>query len=58
MPKILEDYVKGLEKSGKSKSSAYAIATSVLQKKGVLKKGSRKLTKKSKKSKDKIKLGD
>lgn len=38
MPKALEKLVKKLEAKGKSKSSSYAIATTVLQKKGVLKK--------------------
>ena len=46
MPKVLEDLVTKLQKQGKSKSSAYAIATSALQKRGVLKKGSQKLNKK------------
>ena len=43
MPKILEDLVAKVEKSGKDKSSAYAIATSALQKQGRLpKKGKKK----------------
>ena len=43
MPKILDKYVKGLKKKGYDESSAYAIATHNLQKKGVLKQGSKKL---------------
>jgi hypothetical protein len=46
MPQILEDRVKGIEKSWKPKSNAYAIATSQLQKEGKLIKWSQKLTKK------------
>lgn len=38
MPKILDDLVKKLMKKGHDKSSAYAIATSSLQKAGKLKK--------------------
>jgi hypothetical protein len=38
MPKKLEDLVSKLRAKGKSKSSAYAIATSALQKSGDLKK--------------------
>jgi hypothetical protein len=45
MPAILEKYVKGLKKKGFDESSAYAIATSNLQKKGILKKGTNKLAK-------------
>ena len=44
MPKILERLVKQLEDKGKDKSSAYAIATSVLQKSGNLKKGTQEAT--------------
>ena len=44
MPKILERLVGQLEDKGKSKSSAFAIATSQLQKSGVLKKGTQELT--------------
>ena len=51
MPKILDKYVEGIKKKGKSESQSYAIATSVLQKKGVLKKGTRELAKPSKPSK-------
>lgn len=51
MPKILDKYVEGIKKKGKSESSAYAIATSVLQKKGILKKGTRQLASSSKSSK-------
>lgn len=46
MPKILEAAVKKIKKTGKSLSSAYAIATSALQKAGELKKGTNKATKK------------
>jgi len=42
MPKILEDLRKKIQKTGKSKSSAYAIATSALQKQGKLKKAKKK----------------
>lgn len=49
MPKILERLVSQLKAKGKSDSSAYAIATSVLQKSGNLKKGSTKPTAKGKK---------
>lgn len=45
MPKILEDFVKKLSRKGKSKSAAYAIATSQLQKTGKLKPKTNKLTK-------------
>lgn len=34
MPKMLEDLRKKIQKTGKSKESAYAIATSALQKQG------------------------
>lgn len=44
MPKILDRLVSQLEAKGKSKSAAYAIATSVLQKSGNLKKGTTKAT--------------
>jgi hypothetical protein len=44
MPKILERLVSQLEAKGKPKSSAFAIATSQLQKHGVLKKGTQELT--------------
>lgn len=40
MPKILDRLVGQLQAKGKSKSAAYAIATSALQKSGNLKKGS------------------
>ena len=46
MPKILEDAVKALEKKGMSKSRAFAIGTSTLQKAGELKKGTNKATEK------------
>ena len=44
MPVILERLVKQLRAKGKSKSSAFAIATSTLQKAGDLKKGTQKPT--------------
>lgn len=49
MPKILEDLRKKVQAKGASKSSAYAIATSALQKQGKLKKGSQQVTRKGKK---------
>lgn len=49
MPKILERLVGQLEAKGKDKQSAFAIATSQLQKHGVLKKGSQELTPKGEK---------
>lgn len=48
MPKILDERVKKLQKSGMSKSQAYGIATKQLQKSGKLKKGTQKLKKKKK----------
>ena len=45
MPRILDVAVKQIKKKGHSTSSAYAIATSALQKSGALKKGSNKATK-------------
>lgn len=44
MPAILERLVSQLRAKGKSKSAAFAIATSALQKAGDLKKGSSKAT--------------
>jgi hypothetical protein len=44
MPAILERLVKQLIAKGKSKSSAFAIATSVLQRSGNLKKSTQKAT--------------
>lgn len=44
MPAILERLVKQLMSKGKSKSSAFAIATSTLQKAGDLKPGSQQAT--------------
>ena len=44
MPKILEDLEKKIEKSGKPKSNAFAIATSARQKQGKMKHGSQELT--------------
>jgi hypothetical protein len=49
MPAILERLVQQLQAKGKSKSAAYAIATSTLQKSGSLKKGSQEMTAKGKK---------
>ena len=46
MPKVLEKRVAALEEKGMPKGSAYAIATSSLQKEGVLKKGTAELAKK------------
>ena len=37
MPKKLEQMVKSMKKQGMDTSKAYAIATSVLQKKGLMK---------------------
>ena len=48
MPAILERLVSQLQAKGKSKSSAFAIATAALQKSGNLKKGSQKATAKGK----------
>ena len=53
MPAILEKRVAALKRSGKSESSAWAIATSSLQKEGKLKKGTRTLTKKKSKKRKK-----
>lgn len=44
MPKILDEAVKRIKARGASTSSAYAMATSALQKSGSLKKGSNKPT--------------
>lgn len=49
MPKILDRMVSQLRAKGYDKKSAYAIATSSLQKSGNLKKGSNKATAKGKK---------
>jgi len=46
MPKILERLKDQLVAKGKDESSAYAIATSQLQKHGELKKGTQELTSK------------
>lgn len=48
MPAILERLVNQLKAKGKSKSSAFAIATSALQKSGNLKKGTQEATSKGK----------
>jgi hypothetical protein len=45
MPKILDAAVKRIKAKGHSTSSAFAIATSALQKAGELKKGHNKPTK-------------
>lgn len=52
MPKILERLVSQLEAKGKSKSSAFAIATSALQKSGNLKAGTQQATAKGTKRGD------
>ena len=44
MPKILDAAVKRIKAKGASTSSAYAMATSTLQKAGELRKGSNKPT--------------
>lgn len=49
MPAILERLVSQLQAKGKSKSSAFAIATAALQKSGNLKKGTQEATDKGKK---------
>jgi predicted protein tyrosine phosphatase len=49
MPKILEERVKALMREGKTREQAYAIATATLQREGKLKKGTQKLTRKSRK---------
>lgn len=49
MPAILDRLVKQLKDKGKDTSTAFAIATSVLQKSGNLKKGTQKATSKGKK---------
>ena len=49
MPQIMDRLVSQLRRKGLSKSKAYAVATSTLQKSGSLKKGSNKLTSKGKK---------
>ncbi len=51
MPRILDERVKALMAKGMDESKAYAIATSSLQKEGLLKKGSQELTVKGKKKK-------
>jgi hypothetical protein len=48
MPAILERLVKQLKAKGYNKSSAFAIATSTLQKSGNLKKGTQEATAKGK----------
>ncbi len=45
MPKILDETVKRIKAKGHSISSAFAMATSTLQRAGELKKGSNKATK-------------
>lgn len=49
MPQILDHLVKKLIKKGYPEDQAWAIATSQLQKRGLLKKGTQDLTKKGKK---------
>ena len=49
MPKILDNMVKKVTKSGMNKGAAYAIAVSSLQKQGIFKKGTVQLTEKGKK---------
>lgn len=49
MPAILERLVSQLQAKGKSKSSAFAIATAALQRSGNLKKGTQEATSKGKK---------
>ncbi len=44
MPAILEKLEKKIEKSGRPRSNAFAIATSALQKQGKMKHGSQELT--------------
>jgi len=44
VPKILERLVSQLQAKGKSKSSAFAIATKALQRSGNLKKGTQQAT--------------
>lgn len=46
MPKVLEDRVKAIMRSGVSKSRAYAIATAALQKEGKLPKTKKRPAKK------------
>lgn len=46
MPQVLHKLVGKLEDQGKKKDDAWALATWILQKKGVLKKGTNKLKKK------------
>ena len=49
MPAILERLVSQLRAKGKSKSSAFAIATAALQRSGNLKRGTQQATSKGKK---------
>lgn len=48
MPAALDKCVIALRKQGKSEARAFAICTASLQRAGILKKGSQKLTKKGK----------
>jgi len=48
MPRILDEAVRKIRARGKSRSSAYAIATSALQRAGDLKKGGNEATAKGK----------
>lgn len=49
MPKILDRLTRQLEAKGMGKSQAFAVATSQLQKHGVLKRGTQQLTEKGEK---------
>lgn len=49
MPKMWEQIVSKVKKTGKPGSNPYAIATSALQKAGMMKKGTMELTAKGKK---------
>ena len=55
MPKILDQRVAALIRSGVPKSTAYAIAVSQLQREGKLKKGTLKLASKKRRKKRKRK---
>jgi hypothetical protein len=48
MPAILDDMVDALVEKGYTESQAFAIATKHLQKRGLIKKGTRQLTTKGK----------
>ena len=57
MPKVLEDLVSKLKAQGHDEDSAWAIATSQLQKSGKLKKGSQNLTEKGRNAGSRKKAG-